>query len=162
MRKTEFRRFLHLWNQGWRFSELIKVFSFFSQWRLNALWAMWLVLWNRWSDALFHFSIFCLLSIFLSFDQMAPFLQSMSLFTPTYTVHDGAGNEKFIVQVILSSKSFMSFYFDLFCFWLFAFSPQGPSSMSCFKSCCECCRTRDVIFRCCFIAPLHLKLCHLI
>ena len=64
-----------------------------------------------------HF--FCLLFLefcLLSFDQMAPFLQSMSLFTPTYTVHDGAGNEKFIVQVILSSKSLMSFYFDLFCF----------------------------------------------
>lgn len=24
---------------------------------------------------------------------------------------------------------------------------QGPSSISCFKSCCDCCRTRDVIFR---------------
>ena len=23
----------------------------------------------------------------------------MSLFTPTYTVHDGAGNEKFVVEV---------------------------------------------------------------
>ena len=105
------------------------------------------------------FYIFCLLFlVFLSFDQMAPFLQSMSLFTPTYTVHDGAGNEKFIVQVILSSKSVISFNFVLFSFLLFASSPQGPSSMSCFKSCCECCRTRDVIFRCCFIAPFHLKL----
>jgi len=47
--------------------------------------------------------------------------QSMSLFTPTYTIHDGAGNEKFVVE--------------------------GPSSISCFKSCCDCCRTRDVIFR---------------
>ena len=27
------------------------------------------------------------------------FSQSMSLFTPTYTVHDGAGNEKFVVEV---------------------------------------------------------------
>ena len=24
---------------------------------------------------------------------------------------------------------------------------QGPSSISCFKSCCDCCRTRDVLFR---------------
>ena len=31
--------------------------------------------------------------------KMTLFSQSLSLFTPTYTVHDGAGNEKFIVEV---------------------------------------------------------------
>ena len=37
----------------------------------------------------------------------------MSLFTPTYTVHDGAGNEKFVVEVPTSSSTSGQHQFDL-------------------------------------------------
>ena len=49
---------------------------------------------------------------------------------------------------LFSSKAreyFLGYY--IFCAQKFSFF-QGPSSISCFKSCCDCCRTRDVIFRC--------------
>eukprot|EP00092_Neocalanus_flemingeri_P083446 GFUD01104737.1.p1 GENE.GFUD01104737.1~~GFUD01104737.1.p1 ORF type:complete len:277 (-),score=75.24 GFUD01104737.1:96-926(-) len=48
--------------------------------------------------------------------------QSISLFTPTYVIKDRHGEEKFVIE--------------------------GPTSFcSCFKSCCKCCRGRDVVFR---------------
>lgn len=47
--------------------------------------------------------------------------QSMSLFTPTYQILDVDGQERFTIE--------------------------GPSSLSCCKKVCDCCKTRDVIFR---------------
>jgi len=48
--------------------------------------------------------------------------QCISLITPTYIIKDKEGEDKFVVE--------------------------GPGHLcSCFKACCSCCRSRDIIFR---------------
>ena len=59
----------------------------------------------------------------------------------------GSSLSRVISALHLAQEYFLGYY--IFCAQKFSFF-QGPSSISCFKSCCDCCRTRDVIFRCFF------------